>query len=302
MSRTEVRSRQIKDGGVKREDLNVDTPGRAVTRKIVAGQDISISSTGVDSGTGDVTVNYINRYPKNYIERFQYSYVNTSTVRIVAGSCRDNQDTHNIISETTNDVNLNNSGVNGLDTGTKAANTWYYLYVISDSSGINATSGIFSSNSTIPTLPSGYDKFRRIGSVRNGAENNIIRFTMQGNTERTTHYDASFLTTNVLQSGSSTTFVTLGLSSFVSLFSVISLLSLTWQPASGGNEFCYLRPNGSSSDTNLKRMSIPSLIGTATINTSGMYEMETNESQQIQYRVTGSSNINISVIGYKEMV
>lgn len=57
MARTEVRSKQIKDGGVKREDLNVDIPGRAVTTRIIAGDNVSITSTGVDSGTGDVTIN-----------------------------------------------------------------------------------------------------------------------------------------------------------------------------------------------------------------------------------------------------
>jgi hypothetical protein len=57
MARTEVRSKQIKDGGVKREDLNTDISGRAVITKIIAGDNITISSTGVDEGTGDVTIN-----------------------------------------------------------------------------------------------------------------------------------------------------------------------------------------------------------------------------------------------------
>ena len=57
MARTEVKSHQIKDGQVKRPDLNTTETGEAVVRKVVAGTNVTLSSTGVDSGTGDVTVN-----------------------------------------------------------------------------------------------------------------------------------------------------------------------------------------------------------------------------------------------------
>ena len=56
MSRTELSGKQVKDGSVQRVDMDVSTSGQAVTTKIVAGDNISLSSTGVDAGTGDVTV------------------------------------------------------------------------------------------------------------------------------------------------------------------------------------------------------------------------------------------------------
>ena len=56
MARTNVRGSQIKDGDVGREDLNTDTAGRAVITKAIAGNGLSSSSTGADSGTGDVTL------------------------------------------------------------------------------------------------------------------------------------------------------------------------------------------------------------------------------------------------------
>lgn len=55
--RTEIRTNQIEDGGVTRDDLNTADTGKAVVRKIIQGTGISISSTGVDSGTGDVEIN-----------------------------------------------------------------------------------------------------------------------------------------------------------------------------------------------------------------------------------------------------
>jgi hypothetical protein len=54
---TGLRGRQIKDGDVFRNDINTTTSGSAVITKIIAGTNITISSTGVDAGTGDVTIN-----------------------------------------------------------------------------------------------------------------------------------------------------------------------------------------------------------------------------------------------------
>jgi len=57
MARTQVRSRQILDGGVKKDDLNVNTPGQAVITKVSTNQGLQLlSSTGIDTGTGDVTI------------------------------------------------------------------------------------------------------------------------------------------------------------------------------------------------------------------------------------------------------
>ena len=54
---TGLRGRQILDGDVVRADLNTTTAGSAVITRIIAGTNISITSTGVDAGTGDVTIN-----------------------------------------------------------------------------------------------------------------------------------------------------------------------------------------------------------------------------------------------------
>lgn len=56
MPLTRTRSRQIEDGGITRDDLNVVTSTQAVIRRAAPGVGIILKSTGVDSGTGDVTV------------------------------------------------------------------------------------------------------------------------------------------------------------------------------------------------------------------------------------------------------
>lgn len=57
MAQTVIRSAQLLDEGVYRDDLNVTTSGKAVIRKAIAGTGVTLSSTGIDAGTGDVTIN-----------------------------------------------------------------------------------------------------------------------------------------------------------------------------------------------------------------------------------------------------
>lgn len=56
MAQTNIRGTQILNNTVQRHDIDVSTSGQALATKIVAGANISLSSTGVDAGTGDVTV------------------------------------------------------------------------------------------------------------------------------------------------------------------------------------------------------------------------------------------------------
>lgn len=57
MARTQQTGTQIADGSISRNDLDVTTIGSSVVRRLIAGTNISFSSTGADTGTGDVTIN-----------------------------------------------------------------------------------------------------------------------------------------------------------------------------------------------------------------------------------------------------
>lgn len=56
MPATQVRGGQILDHTIQRVDLDVSTVGNAVIAKALPGSGITLSSTGADAGTGDVTV------------------------------------------------------------------------------------------------------------------------------------------------------------------------------------------------------------------------------------------------------
>jgi hypothetical protein len=59
MARTQVNAAQILNGTIQKEDLNTNTPGKAVITNLIAGNGISLSSSGVDQGTGSVTINVV---------------------------------------------------------------------------------------------------------------------------------------------------------------------------------------------------------------------------------------------------
>ena len=80
----------------------------------------------------------------------------------------------------------------GLDTGSVAANTFYYLWLIKNSS-TGAIDVLFSASASAPTMPTGYDLKRRIGAVRTDGSANIRPFTQVANDP-----DLFLLTTPVL--------------------------------------------------------------------------------------------------------
>ena len=72
-------------------------------------------------------------------------------------------------------------GQGGIDTGTFAANSTYYWFVIR-----NPTNGLvdilFSLSATAPTLPSGYTQFRRIGAMMSTSGGTWYKFVQDGDT------------------------------------------------------------------------------------------------------------------------
>jgi len=59
MSRTSIGTREVRDGSVARSDVDISTSGESLITKVVAGSDVSLTWTGADPGTGDVTVSFV---------------------------------------------------------------------------------------------------------------------------------------------------------------------------------------------------------------------------------------------------
>ncbi len=79
------------------------------------------------------------------------------------------------------DLGLTSGSPNRLDTGSLAAHTWYYVYLISNGT---TTATLASISSTSPTLPSGYTYFMRIGAMQTDGSSNLYRTIQKGNKAR----------------------------------------------------------------------------------------------------------------------
>lgn len=99
------------------------------------------------------------------------------------GFCYDNTTASKIIStamtKKLDAVFAIGNGNGGLDTGTKAINTWYHCFAISKAYG--TSDFLFSLSVASPTMPSGFVNKRRIGSIKTNASGNICGFKQFGN-------------------------------------------------------------------------------------------------------------------------
>lgn len=122
----------------------------------------------------------VNVFDKNHIAGLTVSRTSATVIAIAAGECRDDADTFDITLSATVSPDITASGANGLDTGSEANSTLYYVWLIADSSGTNSVAGLLSASATSPTLPSGYDKKRLIWAVYNDSSGNFLDFTQAG--------------------------------------------------------------------------------------------------------------------------
>lgn len=133
-----------------------------------------------------------------------------TTLTVGAGSCRDSNDTVDIVipAGQTRTVNTAVQGPGGIIGGTVAPNTSYALYI-----GRNSATGdvicALSTDFSTPVTP-GY-ALRRIGAALTNQSSQIVAFTQTGTSnERTTTYDASppvLVVVNGLSAGSLQPFV-----------------------------------------------------------------------------------------------
>jgi hypothetical protein len=79
-----------------------------------------------------------------------------------------------LLSSVSISITCSNSGVNGLDTGSLEASTWYSVWVIYNGSTV---AGLISKSTTSPTLPSGYTYSKRVGMILTDASANKYPFS-----------------------------------------------------------------------------------------------------------------------------
>lgn len=114
-------------------------------------------------------------------------------------------------------LNATSNGVNGLDTGSLAANTMYAIYIIGDSVNANPTGVLLSLATFIapPILPFGYTVFNFIGFAPTDASSHFYKgiWTIGNDDHRLFMYDAPQAT--AVTAGNATTYTTVDLAPLV---------------------------------------------------------------------------------------
>jgi len=211
----------------------------------------------------------------------------TYQIDIEPGQCRNDADTGDIILSSTLTIDITVSGKNGLDTGTETDSTWYYVWIIRNPS-TGEVAGLFSTSSTSPTLPSGFTEKRRIGVVRNHSDGNFLKFAQIGNgSTRKYLYHEFYNRTAVLAGGTGSYPSVVDCSAYIPPTTNIGIFAI-WQGTvddGSTNPAVLLSPGD-----------MTGFIEFWTIMAyDGMIEMDTDDSQCIQYGTSASPQAKVSI-------
>lgn len=188
-------------------------------------------------------------------------------------------------------VNCATVGADGLDDGTLAAATWYYLYVIYDGTNIKR---LASASASAPTLPSGYTYKRLVGVAVTDASAHFKVFVQQGLSFKYDEYQ-------VVTSGTTAqNWAAVSCTAFIPPISRIGCFQLKMKfTAAAGDGF----------DASLRRYGSASTIGhyMGTVNAYGRFStvndyIFTDGSQGVQLNITGATNWSLRVLGFELII
>lgn len=183
-------------------------------------------------------------------------------------------------------VDIEASGINGLDTGHEEDDEWYYIWILKNNL-TESVCGLISKSTTTPTLPSGYAYKRLIGSVRNSRGNflNFIQFG-DGRSRKYTYVENMESTLRVLSEGHDTDWSIVDME--ILLPETSKIATLYSEIFHGG--IMAMRPW----DTDFRAY-------TRCIGESSFTHESAINKRRIEYRVVeGEPYMNLSVLGYTE--
>jgi hypothetical protein len=252
-----------------------------------------------------------------YLNGLGISFIDTTHVGVNLGQARDHLNINDIVLPQNAllavglgaSINTRFVGLNGLDTGVLAPNTFYYVYVIGDSTGFQPSGALLSLSATQPTVPGGYpvggyDMYRRIGTVRTDATaapgSLILAFlqdTAGTQTSRHFWYDVAIV---VKVAGAAAAYTALG----------AGALSLAVPPISTDVYFqADLLPNAPGDLVRLRYTGAAGALGqaemsgdVAAVHHFGNMVCPCNATPSIDWITDAASTVQLSVVGYIDRV
>lgn len=136
-------------------------------------------------------------------------------IDIAVGSIMDSSGVYQISVDAVLSPDIMADGLNGLDTGTVAANNVYAVYLVADPVSQSDVGAIYSLSLTGPLMPFGYSAYALIGYVVTDATADILvgSWTAGNSCRRSFYYDAPIAT--AVTAGAATSYTAVNLSDFV---------------------------------------------------------------------------------------
>ena len=218
-------------------------------------------------------------------------------ISMAAGAARDSTDTNDITLSALVSINGANVGANGVDIAALVASSFYAVYVIGDSTAYQSAAGLLSLSATAPSLPGGYDMYRRVGWILTDGSSNILQFWQYGQgEERMYYYDVGI---SELSGGSDTTFTAIDLATSVPPIATEVLFDVTFTP-DGATEVAEFLPFGSSASSGFIRFGYgvaAAQVGVVTVPCrldSGV--------PKVLYKVASGDTLTLLTVGFKDFM
>lgn len=233
---------------------------------------------------------------------------------VKAGICRDSTNTYDMnlgnyngqvnpssTANVTTVINAAVNGLNGLDAGTFAASTFYYVYVVSDPVSGNSSGAMISTSvpATGPLMPFGYSAFRHVGSwATDSSVHFLLGYVSGNNNARIFTYDAPQATS--ITAGHATSYTAVDLSALVPLpianQNIPVNIAYDLLPGNAAGDVLKLQGAASTGDA----VTITGQITTVHVTGNAIVQAQLASSKpEIKYLVTNASDTAVlKVAGY----
>lgn len=224
--------------------------------------------------------------PAGYANWSGLVFLNSTKVDVTAGSWRDDADSFNLVLASNTTVDLTIVGPGGRQTGSAiGANDWVGIYVIGDTSGVNATNVLAIVDGATFSEP-GFDVIRRVGWTKN-LSGSIIPFLTSGRARDITYqFDDSGNDLRVLDTGNDLVFTSVDCSAGIPPGGALG--KFTWAVATTGSSQSFsVRTAGDTGTSDSQKLSTGNNSTGNFMHSQG--ELMTDSSQAVEYLVSNAN-------------
>lgn len=181
----------------------------------------------------------------SYVNGLQLSWLTTTTFSVAAGAASNSNDINDITLSAPVTNLISSVGPNGVDIAAAVGSSFYAVYVIGDSTEYKPTASLISLNATTPSLPFGYDMYRRVGFILTDSAAHVLKFWQYGNgSSKDMYYDTPIATPSIT---TATSYSTQSLAAGVPPVACETFLKVDFNPTAGAaTDVVNMGPYGST--------------------------------------------------------